>query len=442
MLAQHVAFLLLVVGTDVFFGWLSAVNVRHGATAVRERREWVDERLAVDDVDELLEYQRAKTGFSLLRSAVGLVVLLGVLYSGLFADAVAAVDALDPSVPALDATLVEGVVLVAGGALAMQAYSAPFDAFDTFVLEDLFGFNNQTPRLWVRDKLVGAAITVVLVTAIALPVLWAIEAFPTYWWAVGVALYLAFAVVMQVLLPRVLMPLFYEFDPVESGELRDAIDDVFDRAGFECEQIYEMDASRRSSHSNAFFSGFGRTKRVVLFDTLVDQMSIPEIQSVLAHELAHWKRSHIWKQLLASTVPVALTLAALWWFATQPWLYAMFGVAGSVQTTPAAGLLLGVLWVGPLNQFLSPLSNRLSLAHEREADTFAVDVMGDGQPMVNALGALASENLSNPFPHPLYETFHYDHPPIPERMQYIETYAAERATGEEPTDTDRTAASD
>ena len=442
MLAQHVAFLLLVAGTDVFFGWLSVANVRYGANEVRERREWVDERLAVDDVDELVDYQRAKTGFSLLRSAVGLVVLLGVLYSGAFADVVAAVDALDVAVPFVDETLVEGVVLVVVGALALQAFGASFDAFDTFVVEELFGFNNQTPRLWVRDKLVSAVITAVLVTALATPILWAIAAFPTYWWAVGVALYLAFAVVMQVLLPRVVMPLFYDFDPIESGELRDAIDDVFGRAGFECEQIYEMDASRRSSHSNAFFSGFGKTKRVVLFDTLVDQMSIREVQSVLAHELAHWKRSHIWKQLLAGTVPIALTLAALWWLTTQPWLYAMFGVTGSVQSTPAAGLLLGLLWVGPLNQLLSPLTNKLSLAHEREADTFAVDVMNDGQPMVGALAALASENLSNPFPHPLYEAFHYDHPPIPERMQYIEAYAAEHTRTDTATDASQTPATD
>jgi STE24 endopeptidase len=442
MLAQHVAFLLLVVGTDAFFGWLSIANVRHGATEVRARRDWIDDRLAVDDVDVLLDYQRAKTGFSVLRSAVGLVVLLGVLYSGLFADVVAAVEALDLAIPVGDETLVEGVVLVVGGALALQAFGAPFDAFDTFVIEDVFGFNNQTPVLWVRDKVVGAALTVVLVTALAVPVLWAIQAFPTYWWAIAVALYLAFAVVMQVVLPRVVMPLFYDFDPIDEGELRDAIDDVFDRAGFECEQIYEMDASRRSSHSNAFFSGFGKTKRVVLFDTLVEQMSVREVQSVLAHELAHWKRSHIWKQLLASIVPVALTLAALWWLTTQPWLYAMFGVEGSLQSTPAAGLVLGLLWVGPLDQLLAPLTNKLSLAHEREADTFAVDVMNDGRPMVDALAALASENLSNPFPHPLYEAFHYDHPPIPERMEYIERYAAEHTTTDTSSDPDRPAPSD
>jgi STE24 endopeptidase len=118
----------------------------------------------------------------------------------------------------------------------------------------------------------------------------------------------------------------------------------------------------------------------------------------------------------------------LWWLTAQSWLYGMFGVAGSVATTPAAGLLLGLLWVGPLNRLLAPLTNKLSLAHEREADRFAVDVMGDGQSMVGALSALASENLSNPFPHPLYEAFHYDHPPIPERMQYIEAYADEQTT--------------
>jgi STE24 endopeptidase len=428
LLWYHVAFLALVVGTDAFFGWLSVANVRYGARKVRERREWVDERLEVEDVDEMLDYQRTKTGLSVLQTVMGLVVLLLVLYSGVFADVVAAVEGLEVA-PLGYETLFEGVLFVAGGVLVLQAFSAPFDAVDTFVVEESFGFNNQTPRLWLRDQVVGAVVSVVLVSVVAGAVLAAVGAFPTYWWAVGVALYFVFAVVMQVLLPRVVMPLFYDFDPVDEGDLRDAVDDVFDRAGFECDQIYEMDASSRSGHSNAFFAGFGKTKRVVLFDTLVEQMEIPEVQGVLAHELAHWKRAHIWKQLVLGAVQVGITLVALWWLTQQGWLYGMFGVAGDVASVPYAGLLLGALWVEPLNRLIAPLTNKLSLAHEREADTFAVEVMGEGESMVGALSALASENLSNPFPHPLYEAFHYDHPPIPERMQYIESFAAE-LTGE------------
>jgi len=423
-IVYHAAFLLLVVGTDAFFGSLSVLNLRHGERAVRERREWIDERLDVDDLGELLDYRRTKTGLSVLRSVVGLAVLLLVLYSGLFADAVAAVDGL-----ALGPTL-EGVVLFAGLVVAVRLFGAPFSAVDTFVVEEVYGFNNQSPALWLRDQLIGTVLGVVLVGAVGGAVLLAVAELPELWWAAAIGLYAVFSLVMQVLLPRVVMPLFYDFEPIDEGELRDGVEDVFDRAGFSCEQIYEMNASSRSSHSNAFFAGFGRTKRVVLFDTLIEDMELPQVQSVLAHELAHWQKRHIWKRLAAGTVQVGLTVVALWWLTRQPWLYELFGVAdgAALSEVPAAGLIVGGLIVSPLNRLTSPLSNRLSLKHEREADRFAVEVMGEGESMVGALSRLASENYSNPFPHPLYETFHYDHPPIPERMRYIEAMAPEGDT--------------
>ncbi len=431
-IVYHAAFLLLVVGTDAFFGVLSVLNLRHGERAVATRRDWIDERLDVDDVDELLSYRRTKTGLSVLQSTVSLVVLLLVLYSGLFADAVAAVDGL-----ALGPT-VEGVVLFAGTVLAVRLFGAPFSAVDTFVVEEVYGFNNQSPTLWLRDFVVGTVIAVVLVAAVGGAVLLAVAELPELWWAAAIGLYAVFAVVMQVLLPRVVMPLFYDFEPIEDGELRTGIEDVFDRAGFSCEQLYEMNASSRSSHSNAFFAGFGRAKRVVLFDTLVEEMELPQIQSVLAHELAHWKKAHIWKRLAAGTLQVGVTVVALWWLTRQPWLYELFGVAdgAALESVPAAGLVVGGLFVAPINRLTAPLSNALSLKHEREADAFAVEVMGEGESMVGALSRLASENYSNPFPHPLYERFHYDHPPIPERMRYIEALAEDATAADAGGDPD------
>jgi len=420
-IVYHAVFLLLVVGTDAFFAGLSVLNLRHGERAVADRREWIDDRLDVDDVDEMLAYRRTKTGLSVLRSTVSLVVLLLVLYSGLFADLVAAVDGLGYG------PTVEGVVLFAGLVLAVRLFGAPFSAVDTFVVEEVYGFNNQSPTLWLRDQVVGTVVGVALVGAVGGAVLLAIAQLPDLWWAAAIGLYAVFALVMQVLLPRVVMPLFYDFEPIEEGELRDGIESVFDRAGFRCEQLYEMNASSRSSHSNAFFAGFGRTKRVVLFDTLIEEMELPGIQSVLAHELAHWKKAHIWKRLAAGTVQVGLSVAVLWWLTRQAWLYELFGVAdgAALGSVPAAGLIVAGLFVSPLNRLTAPLSNALSLKHEREADAFAVEVMGEGESMVGALSRLASENYSNPFPHPLYERFHYDHPPIPERMRYIESLAGD-----------------
>ncbi len=409
MIEFHVAFVVLLVGTEAAFTWLAVLDLRHGERTVRAESEWVEETLGVEDPERLLDYQRVKTGLGLLETWVTLGAVLFALYSGVFADATAALEStgLGP--------VARGVVFVVGAVAAFSALSWPFDAVDTFVAEEVYGFNQQSPRLWARDKLVGLVIGLVIAGALGGAVLWFVDALPGVWWVAAWALFVAFSLVMQVVYPRVIAPLFYDFDPVETGELRDAVDDVFERAGFACEQVYEMDASRRSSHSNAYFIGFGRTKRVVLFDTLVEQMTLPAIQSVLAHELAHWKRAHVWKRMAAGAAKTGIVLAALGWLLDQPWLYGMFDVA----PTAYAGLALALLWVRPVDRWVAPVENRLYLAHEREADAFAVEVMGDDDPMVDALTVLAGENLSNPFPHPWYAAFHHSHPPVPERIRTI-----------------------
>ena len=414
MLAVALAVLVLLVGTEAFFSWLAVLNVRHGAAAVDRNAEWFDDRLDVDDTDELLGYQRATTGSGQLQGWVGLALVVVVLYSGLFADAVAAVESLGLG------TIPSGVVFFLGVVVAFQLSSIPFDLFDTFVVEEIFGFNEQTPRLWLRDQVVGLVVTLVIVGLLSAAVMAVVATFSDLWWVGVWALFVAFSLAMMVIYPRVIAPLFNDFEPVEEGELYDAVTDTFDRAGFTCDGIYVMDASRRSGHSNAYFVGFGAAKRVVLFDTLVEQMDTDEIQSVLAHELAHWKKAHIWKQVAGTALRMGVVLFVASQLVTGPWLYEAFGLGSDGPVY--AGLALAALVLQPLLRLTSPIENRLSLAHEREADAFAVEVMGDGEPMVGALCRLASENLSNPFPHPLYETFHYTHPPIPERVRAIRAH--------------------
>ncbi|MFW6018396.1 MAG: M48 family metallopeptidase [Halapricum sp.] len=411
MIELHVAFLVVVVGTEAFFAGLALLNVRYGVDTVAERVDWVTDRLGIDDTSRLVAYQRAGTGLSLLRSTVGLGAVLLVLYSGLFGDVVAALEGLALS------PIARGVLFFVGLVAAVRIAGAPFSLYETFVVEAQFGFNQQSPRLWLRDFLVGLAVSLVLVAVVAGGVLLTLELFPEWWWVGAWGLFVGFSLAMLVIYPRVIAPLFYDFEPIETGDLRDAVEEVFERAGFSCEQVYQMDASSRSSHSNAYFVGFGRTKRVVLFDTLIDQMGREEIKSVLAHELAHWKKGHIWTQLASSALRIGLVLAVFSVLLEQSWLYGMFGVA----ETNYAGLVLGSLWIEPLVRLSAPVENKLSLAHEREADRFAVEVMGGGAAMADALANLTSENLANPFPHPLYATFHYTHPPIPERIRYIES---------------------
>ena len=420
-LELHAAFVVLLVGTQTFFTALAVLDVRHAGRLIDRKRAWLDERLGVDDTDELGDYHRLTTAFSELQSWVGLAALLVVLYAGGLTWAVDLLAATGLS------TVLQGIVFFTGLVVAAQLFSLPFSIVSTFGIEEIFDFNQQTPRLFARDTVLTLGISLVFTAILGGAILASITALPTLWPLAAWLLFVAFSLVMQVLYPRVIAPLFNDFDPVESGELREAVEDVFERAGFSTSDIYTMDASRRSSQLNAYFIGFGRTKRVVLFDTLVDSMEIPELQGVLAHELAHWKEAHIWKQFASSAVRMGIVFAALGALVAFEPLYTAFGIP---ETSTYAGLLLAALIVGPVLQFTAPLANRLSLKHEREADSFAADVMGS-EPMVDALARLANENLANPFPHPWYATFHYSHPPIPERIRLLE---AQKDTNEESTD--------
>ena len=409
----------LVGGVQLLETVLDGLNVQYGASAVRDAEAWVREALDVDDPEEMLAYQRSKTTLSGIRSWLGVGALLAVVVSGLYGDLVGALSATGlPSVA-------QGVVLLAGAVLAGRLLSAPFDAYETFVVEERFGFNNQTVALWLRDLVVGTVVALVFGGLIAGAILLAVDALPTLWPVVGWALVVGFSLAMMVVYPRVIAPLFNDFDPIDDGALREAVEDVFERAGFDCEQIYEMDASRRSSHSNAYFVGFGRAKRVVLFDTLVDQMDRAAIQAVLAHELAHWKKAHIWKQVAASAIQMAIVFAFLWWVTSSQWVYAAFGLPGETY----AALGLGLLYATPILSLTAPLTNRLSLAHEREADDFAAETMGGTAAMTRALRTLAGENLSNPFPHPAYAAFNLTHPPIPERIRRLREQYGEDSAG-------------
>lgn len=410
MLWAHLVFVGVLVATQVFFTALAVVNLRYSERVLEREREWVADSLGLEDPDEVAAYHRLSAGLGQLRTWVGLGGVLLVLYAGVFADAVAAVDGLGLG------PIAEGLVFLVGASLVVSVVTIPFDIIDTFVVDELFDFNRQTVGLWVRDTLLNLAIGMVLTVVIAGAVLAFVAYLGPWWWVAGWLFFVAFSLAMNVVYPRVIAPLFNEFVPVESGELRSAVEGVFDRAGFECSQIYTMDASRRSSRVNAYFVGFGRTKRVVLFDTLVDRLDLEAIQSVLAHELAHWKRAHIWKLLAGEAVRMLVLFAALGYLVGADWVYTMWDVDPGFT---AAGLAIGLVWLAPVVRWTGPIANRLSLRFEREADRFAVETMGSGDGLVDALADLASENLANPFPHPWYEAFHYSHPPVPERIRRI-----------------------
>ena len=423
MLGYHALLVGLLVGTTALATGLSILNVRHGRREMRENEGWLESSLGIEDAGTVIDYERATTGLGLLQSWVLLAALLGLLYTGILTDAVTLLveSGLHP--------VVQGVAFFLGLIAAQRVTSAPFDLYSTFVIDEQFDFNETTPWLWLRDFVVGLVVAAVLAGALVGVLLALIEFLPTLSWVVGGWLVVVgFMLLSQILYPRVIAPLFNDFEPVEQGDLREGVESVFERAGFEVSEIYTMDASRRSSRLNAYFVGFGRAKRVVLFDTLVEKLERPQIESVLAHELAHWKKGHIWKLIGASAIQIGVVLAALGYLVSTEWVYDLFALPAEASY---AGLFVSLLFVFPVLELSSPIVNRLSLAHEREADAFAVEVMGEGEPMVEALATLARENLANPFPHPWYAAFNHSHPPVPERMRYIEAHTPDQQAAPE-----------
>jgi STE24 endopeptidase len=423
MLGYHALLVGLLVGTTALATGLSILNVRHGRREMRENEGWLESSLGIEDAGTVIDYERATTGLGLLQSWVLLAALLGLLYTGVLTDAVTLLveSGLHP--------VVQGVAFFLGLIAAQRVTSAPFDLYSTFVIDEQFDFNETTPWLWLRDFVVGLVVAAVLAGALVGVLLALIEFLPTLSWVVGGWLVVVgFMLLSQILYPRVIAPLFNDFKPVEQGDLREGVESVFERAGFEVSEIYTMDASRRSSRLNAYFVGFGRAKRVVLFDTLIEKLERPQIESVLAHELAHWKKGHIWKLIGASAIQVGVVLAALGYLVSTEWVYDLFALPAEASY---AGLFVSLLFVFPVLELSSPIVNRLSLAHEREADAFAVEVMGEGEPMVEALATLARENLANPFPHPWYAAFNHSHPPVPERMRYIEAHTPDQQAAPE-----------
>jgi len=282
-----------------------------------------------------------------------------------------------------------------------------------FRLEAKFGFNKSTPKLWVTDLFKGAAVGLVLGYPLLCLVLWFVHWQPKWWWLWAWAVLLIFQLVMVALAPRFIMPLFNKLTPMPEGELRERLLALAERTGFHCSAIDVMDGSKRSTHSNAFFTGFGRFRRIVLFDTLIAQLSSRELEAVLAHEIGHYRRGHVPKMLAFSALSSLAGLGLVAWLAGQGWFYE--GFRFSLADGMPAALLLFMLSAELVTFWLHPLGNWWSRKHEYEADAFARDALGEAAPLSSALRKMYEKNLSNLTPHPLFSFFHYSHPTLLER---------------------------
>ena len=386
---------------------LNASEVRwHAAGPPPAMAAIMDQATYVKAVD----YSLAKLRLGSLEEIYEAVVLAVVVFSGLLPWLYAPFRTLAPAHAWSGA-----LFLLAVGAL-LSLPSLPFDWWGQFRLEQRFGFNQSTLRLWVTDKLKG----LLLLLLIGLPLLWALLGLVRrtggLWWLWGFALLFGFQLVMIVLYPKLILPLFNKLTPLAEGDLRTRLLALADRTGFRAQTIQIMDGSKRSAHSNAFFTGFGRFRRIVLYDTLVAQLAQPELEAVLAHEIGHYKRGHILKMLAVSAVLQLGGFAFIAWLGRSVWFNAAFGFPpGELAPT---FLLFGLL-SGLATFWFLPLLNLVSRRHEYEADAFSRDAVGGAAPLAAALRKLAQKNLTNLTPHPLYSGFYYSHPTLLERERAL-----------------------
>lgn len=295
--------------------------------------------------------------------------------------------------------------------------SLPFNWWNTFRLEEAFGFNKSSLKLWLSDQIKGLLLSFVIGVPLLMALIWIVEGMGEYWWLWAFAFFWAFQVVMMVLYPMFILPLFNKLEPMEVGELKDRLLALGDRCGFQSKTILVMDGSKRSGHSNAFFTGFGRFRRIVLYDTLIEQMEIEELEAVLAHEIGHYKCGHIPKRLFFSAFTTFLMFAFIGWLIGTEWIFAslQFDLESMGSNLFIPAFLILSLFGGLFSFWFSPLDSLWSRKHEYEADAFARNAMGGGDSLKSALRKLYKENLSNLLPHPLYSAFYYSHPTLVER---------------------------
>ena len=405
-----VVVLLLVIARWGVQLWLEQLNRRHvlaHAGAVPEAFKGVmDEATYAKSV----RYTLAKGRLDQIVGTWGSVVLVAVLFSGLLPWGFHGFDQrLGSSAWAMAAFL-----LVTSVALSLP--SLPLEWYDQFRLEERFGFNTTTQKLWWMDRLKGLLLGIVLGYPLLALMLKLVEWMGPWWWLWGWGALLGFQLLMMVLAPVLILPLFNKFTPLPVGSLRERLLKLAERTHFRARSIQVMDGSKRSRHSNAFFTGFGGFRKIVLFDTLIQQLAELELEAVLAHEIGHFKKKHIPKTLLVSALG---SLAGFWLvslLATQEWFYRSFGFEpGSI--VPA--LLLFGLVSGVITFWFSPVAHWWSRRNEYQADAFAAAVMSEPRSLIGALRKLNEKNLSNLTPHPLYSGFYYSHPTLLEREQAL-----------------------
>ncbi|MFO1196483.1 MAG: M48 family metallopeptidase [Burkholderiaceae bacterium] len=397
--------------------WLASRQVRHVAAHRAAVPGPFAQRIALSAHQRAADYTIARTGLALVEIALGAVVLVGFTLLGGLRELHALVAQWMPGSPFLRQVALVALVAAIGGVLDL-----PLGWYRQFRLEQRFGFNRMTLRLWVADlakgTLLGAALGLPLVAA----VIWLMQRAGDAWWFWAWLVWMGFNVTILVLYPTVIAPLFNKFEPMSEGPVRARVEALLARCGFASKGLFVMDGSRRSAHGNAYFTGMGRAKRIVFFDTLLSRLSGEEVEAVLAHELGHFKHRHITQRIVVS---FALSLAGLWllgWLARQSWFYQGLGVP-VVADVEAVALLLFFLVLPTFTFLLQPIASLASRRHEFQADAFAAR-QSSAQDLASALVKLYEDNAATLTPDPIHSAFYDSHPPAAQRIGRLNALAA------------------
>ena len=305
----------------------------------------------------------------------------------------------------------------------LQIPSLPLDWYQQFKLEEKYGFNKSTIKLWVSDKikgtLLGFGLGVVLLSILIFLFREISKFFPNYWWVISFIVFFGIQLLLMIIWPKVILPIFNKLSPLEDGDLKKRLLSLADRTGFKAKSIEVIDGSKRSGHSNAFFTGFGKYRRIVLYDTLLNQMNHEEVEAVLAHEVGHYIKGHIPKRLFISFLSGLAFFGLVAFSVHSPWLYLQSSLPLNLEGSLSSIIVLFSMTMGFFTYWISPVSNLFSRKHEFEADAFAKASIGGETHLIEALRKLYRENLTHPLPHPWIATFHFSHPTILERERAL-----------------------
>ncbi|MDO9358595.1 MAG: M48 family metallopeptidase [Polaromonas sp.] len=393
--------------------YLASRQIRHVARHRGEVPAPFAGIISIASHQKAANYTITKARFGMLELAYGTALLLGWTLLG-------GIDMLNQAIAGSSlaswGNLVPQLALLGAFGLISGLLDLPFTLYSTFRIEERFGFNKMSFKLWLGDLLKSTLVGVLIGLPIAALILWIMASTGSWWWLWAWGAWMVFNLLILVLYPTVIAPLFNKFQPLEDEALKVRVTALMQRCGFAAKGLFVMDGSKRSAHANAYFTGFGAAKRVVFYDTLLKQLSPGEVDAVLAHELGHFKHKHIIKRIVSMFAMSLAGFALLGWLSSQVWFYTGLGVRPNMDGgNEALALLLFLLAVPVFSFFVSPVFARLSRKHEFEADAYAI-AQTDGKDLQSALLKLYQDNASTLTPDPVFVSFYYSHPPASERL--------------------------